>query len=153
MLADSGVVASAWRIWRRRRRTTSLTLRFLQDLPYGDQNRLEGYLFPDTYDFYVDDNPVRVINKMLANFDSKFTETMKADIDTLNESIRTRMENEGSFSDEEIDNAMMDVRKIITVASLIEKEAGDVGAESHLLRHLQSSEYPGYASCFRSTQR
>lgn len=97
---------------------------FLQDLSYGDQNRLEGYLFPDTYDFYVDDNPVRVINKMLANFDSKFTETMKADIDTLNESIRTRMENEGSFSDEEIDNAMMDVRKIITVASLIEKEAG-----------------------------
>ena len=96
----------------------------LQDLSYGDQNRLEGYLFPDTYDFYVDDNPVRVINKMLANFDSKFTETMKADIDTLNESIRTRMENEGSFSDEEIDNAMMDVRKIITVASLIEKEAG-----------------------------
>lgn len=97
---------------------------FLQELSYGDQNRLEGYLFPDTYDFYVDDNPVRVINKMLANFDSKFTETMKADIDTLNESIRTRMENEGSFSDEEIDNAMMDVRKIITVASLIEKEAG-----------------------------
>ena len=64
---------------------------FLQELSYGDQNRLEGYLFPDTYDFYVDDNPVRVINKMLANFDSKFTETMKADIDTLNESIRTRM--------------------------------------------------------------
>lgn len=97
---------------------------FLQDLSYGDENRLEGYLFPDTYDFYVDDNPVRVINKMLANFDSKFTETMKSDIDTLNDSIRTRMENEGSFTDEEIDNAMMDVRKIITVASLIEKEAG-----------------------------
>lgn len=97
---------------------------FLQNLSYGDSNRLEGYLFPDTYDFYVDDNPVRVINKMLANFDSKFTETMQADIDTLNESIRARMEAEGSFSDEEIDNAMMDVRKILTVASLIEKEAG-----------------------------
>ena len=97
---------------------------FLQNLSYGDSNRLEGYLFPDTYDFYVDDNPERVINKMLANFDSKFTETMQADIDTLNESIRARMETEGSFSDEEIDNAMMDVRKILTVASLIEKEAG-----------------------------
>ena len=97
---------------------------FLQDLSYGDSNRLEGYLFPDTYDFYVDDNPVRVINKMLSNFDSKFTEAMKADIETLNDSIRTRMEAEGSFSDEEIDDAMMDVRKILTVASLIEKEAG-----------------------------
>jgi UPF0755 protein len=97
---------------------------FLQVLSYGDKNRLEGYLFPDTYDFYVDDNPVRVINKMLSNFDSKFTETMQADIDTLNQSIRARMETEGSFSEEEIDNAMMDVRKILTVASLIEKEAG-----------------------------
>ncbi len=97
---------------------------FLQSLSYGDSNRLEGYLFPDTYDFYVDDDPVRVINKLLANFDSKFTETMQADIDTLNQSIRVRMETEGSFSEEEIDNAMMDVRKILTVASLIEKEAG-----------------------------
>ena len=26
---------------------------FLADLPYGQKNRLEGYLFPDTYEFYV----------------------------------------------------------------------------------------------------
>lgn len=97
---------------------------FLKGLSLGDDNRLEGYLFPDTYDFYVDDNPVRVINKMLSNFDSKFTEAMQTDIDTLNQSIRQRMEKEGSFTDEEIENAMMDTRKILTVASLIEKEAG-----------------------------
>lgn len=98
---------------------------FLQSIDYGESNRLEGFLFPDTYDFYVDDDPVRVINKMLLNFDNKFTDAMKADIETLNESIRTRMENEGSFTEEEITNAMMDVRKILTVASLIEKEAGN----------------------------
>ena len=97
---------------------------FLQNLSYGSYTRLEGYLFPDTYDFYVDDDPVRVINKMLSNFDNKFTDAMKADIDTLNESIRSRMESEGSFTQEEIDGAMMDVGKIVTVASLIEKEAG-----------------------------
>lgn len=98
---------------------------FLQSVDYAESNRLEGFLFPDTYDFYVDDDPVRVINKMLLNFDNKFTDAMKADIETLNESIRTRMENEGSFTEEEITNAMMDVRKILTVASLIEKEAGN----------------------------
>ncbi len=34
--------------------------------------RLEGYLYPDTYYFYEDDNAVQVINKFLNNFDSKF---------------------------------------------------------------------------------
>lgn len=96
----------------------------LADLPYGDKNRLEGYLFPDTYDFYVDDEPVRVIKKLLNNFESKFTEDMYTAIETLNQDIRSRMEEEGSFSEVEIQNSMMDVYKILTVASLIEKEAG-----------------------------
>lgn len=99
-------------------------LEYLQDIPYGEANRLEGYLFPDTYEFYVDDEPVRVINKLLNNFDSKFTEEMLAAIDNLNADIRARMEEEGSFTEEEIEDAMMDVYKIVTVASLIEKEAG-----------------------------
>lgn len=96
----------------------------LAELPYGDKNRLEGYLFPDTYDFYVDDEPVRVIKKLLNNFESKFTEEMYAAIETLNQDIRSRMEEEGSFSEAEIESSMMDVYKILTVASLIEKEAG-----------------------------
>lgn len=36
---------------------------------------LEGYLFPDTYDFYVGENLDSVINKLLNNFDKKFEET------------------------------------------------------------------------------
>ncbi len=97
---------------------------FLSDLPYGEVNRLEGYLFPDTYDFYVDDDPERVINKFLSNFSSKLTDEMLAAIDELNVSIRQRMEEEGTFTEEEIENSMMNVYKILTVASLIEKEAG-----------------------------
>ena len=97
---------------------------FLQALPYGEENRLEGYLFPDTYEFYVNDDPARVISKFLANFEKRFTEDMEAEIQVLNASIRERMENEGSFTEEEIENAMMDVNKIVIVASLIEKEAG-----------------------------
>jgi UPF0755 protein len=34
--------------------------------------RLEGYLFPDTYDFYTDTEEYLVINKLLNNFDVKF---------------------------------------------------------------------------------
>lgn len=99
-------------------------MEILENLPYGDKNRLEGYLFPDTYDFYVDDEPVRVIKKLLNNFDSKLTEEMYTAMDALNQDIRSRMEEEGTFSEAEIENAMMDTYKVLTVASLIEKEAG-----------------------------
>lgn len=99
-------------------------MEILENLPYGDQNRLEGYLFPDTYDFYVNDDPVRVIKKLLNNFNAKFTDEMQDAIDELNQKIRSRMEAEGSFSETEIEESMMDTYKILTVASLIEKEAG-----------------------------
>lgn len=36
--------------------------------------RLEGYLFPDTYEFYTDSSEVAVIDKMLAAFEAKFQE-------------------------------------------------------------------------------
>ena len=32
---------------------------FLQDLPLGDYHRLEGYLYPDTYEFTTPESPVR----------------------------------------------------------------------------------------------
>lgn len=44
---------------------------FLQDLPLGDYHRLEGYLFPDTYTFYLGEDPKYVINKMLLRFDEQ----------------------------------------------------------------------------------
>lgn len=100
---------------------------FLQDIPYGNYNRLEGFMFPDTYDFYVGDDPERVIRKFLNNFEGRIYDTIANTLDDINYNIRTAMEAEGSFTAEEIDNAMMDVYKVITVASLIEKEAGSDG--------------------------
>lgn len=56
---------------------------FINDIPEDPHRafRLEGYLFPDTYDFfYTDDqngmgeNPTSVINKMLSNFQDKWTD-------------------------------------------------------------------------------
>ncbi len=37
----------------------------------------EGYLFPDTYKFYENDSPHRVIQKMLDNLEEKFTPEMR----------------------------------------------------------------------------
>ena len=73
---------------------------FLKELPLGDYHRLEGYLFPDTYEFYIGEDPLYVINKMLVNFDSKLTDELRA----------------------EIENSGYSIHDIITVASMIEKE-------------------------------
>ncbi len=40
--------------------------------------RLEGYLFPDTYEFYKDSSGKSVIEKFLSNFNSKLTDAMKS---------------------------------------------------------------------------
>lgn len=50
---------------------------FLKDLPSGDYRRLEGYLFPDTYEFYMGGDPLQIINKMILRFDEMFTEELR----------------------------------------------------------------------------
>ena len=35
--------------------------------------KYEGYLFPDTYDFFIDENPSSVLKKLFNNFDNKWT--------------------------------------------------------------------------------
>ena len=73
---------------------------FLQEIPLGDYHRLEGYLFPDTYNFYVGDDPKYVINKLLLNFDARFTDEMR----------------------ERVAESEYSIHEILTIASLIEKE-------------------------------
>lgn len=80
---------------------------FLENVTRGDKYCLEGFLFPDTYDFYKNSSPREVLEKLLDNFDYRFTEEMRAQIDTLNATVT-----DGSFT----------VREVTIVASLIEKE-------------------------------
>ena len=94
---------------------------FLQSLPYGDYRRLEGYLFPDTYEFYVDDNPENVLSKFLRNFDNKVTEEMQADLAALNEKLRENMVENG-FTESEAAATQLDFHDVVIVASLVEKE-------------------------------
>ncbi len=76
---------------------------FLKDIPYGETNRLEGYLFPDTYIFYLKDEPERVIAKLLQTFESRLDEE---DLELIEESPYT-------------------LRQILTLASIVEGEAAN----------------------------
>ncbi|MBQ9932189.1 MAG: endolytic transglycosylase MltG [Firmicutes bacterium] len=73
---------------------------FLEDAPEG-ADRLEGYLFPETYQVYATATEHDVIERMLSQFDTIFTQE-----------YRDRAEEIG-----------MSVRDVIILASVIEREA------------------------------
>jgi len=73
---------------------------FLDPALKGDVRRLEGYLFPDTYEFYVNGTPAIALDKLLGTFDAKIDEELG----------------------EQIENSGYTLREIVTIASLIEKE-------------------------------
>ena len=75
---------------------------FLEDVETGDKARLEGFLFPDTYNFYQGEQASNVINRFLRNMYNKTTEEM--------------------FN--RAQQAGMSFREVIIIASMIESEAG-----------------------------
>lgn len=96
---------------------------FLADIEYGEAGRLEGYLFPDTYQFYIGDDPVSVIKKLLTNFDNRFSDDMRAQMAANGQNMRD----------------------IVTVASIIEKEASvklDRPLISSVIYNRLSSSFP-----------
>ncbi len=74
---------------------------FLKDLPQRD-NKLEGYLFPDTYEFDMNVSEKEIIVRMLDNFARKFKPEYAEKIKTIKG---------------------MTMDKIIILASIIEREA------------------------------
>ena len=89
---------------------------------------LEGYMYPDTYEFYVGENPESVINRFLKNFNEKWN---------------TNFAGYAKNSNYTID-------QIITIASILEKEASDAEQmgviASILYNRLSSSSFP-YINC------
>lgn len=94
---------------------------FLEDVERGDAYCLEGFLFPDTYDFYANDEPERVLEKMLDNFDYRFTEDKVAAINVLNRRLSEMMQANGR-DESYIAEHMVDIHDVVVIASLIEKE-------------------------------
>ncbi len=59
--------------------------KFLEELSV--ENNLEGYLFPDTYQFLYSDGVQEVAQKMLENFDKKLTQELREEIIKQNKSV------------------------------------------------------------------
>ncbi len=69
----------------------------------GRYLKAEGYLFPDTYDFFIGENAGSVIKKLFNNFESKWKDEYNSRLKELG----------------------MTVDEIITIASIIQREAKD----------------------------
>ena len=97
---------------------------FLEGVERGSPNCLEGFLFPDTYDFYKNSSPREVLEKLMDNFEVKFSEELQAQISTLNDHLAELMRKDGR-SEETIAANRFTARDVIIVASLIEKETAN----------------------------
>jgi UPF0755 protein len=119
---------------------------FLEGVERDSVNCLEGFLFPDTYTFYLDHDPVNVLQKFLNNFNKRFNEKMKIKLDTLNLNLSERMRANG-LSEEYIAEHQLTVRDVVIIASMIEKETA-ANPESYLIssviynRLTNPKEYP-----------
>lgn len=119
---------------------------FLEGVERGDKYCLEGYLFPDTYQFYTDDEPRRVLEKFLDNFDYRFNDDMVASIDTLNQRLAEMLADNG-YGEDYIEAHKFTIRELVIVASLIEEETANT-LESYTIssviynRLTDPDEYP-----------
>ena len=97
---------------------------FLEDVERGTAYCLEGYLFPDTYKFYTNDKPGRVLNKFLTNFDNRFTDIMKDKLNTLNDRMGKVMTKLG-YPKDYVEEHKFTLRDVVIIASMIEKETAN----------------------------
>lgn len=74
------------------------------DNPGNKFYAMEGYFYPDTYNFYLDDSCYNVVKTVREHFNSKFTDSMKE-----------TMQQNGMTMDQ-----------VITLASIVQAEAGSV---------------------------
>lgn len=94
---------------------------FLEGVARGNKYCLEGYMAPDTYTFYTNDNPRRVIEKFLNEFDDRFTDKMKEDFKTIQQQYANRLKSNG-FSTAYINEHPLTLHQVVTLASITQKE-------------------------------
>ena len=95
---------------------------FLEGVERGDRYCLEGFLFPDTYDFYEHSTPREALGKMLLGFQARVDqEETTAALAALNERLSAMMRAKGC-SEAHISEHQLSLRDLLIVASLIEEE-------------------------------
>jgi len=78
---------------------------FLDAVPMSTMNRLEGYLFPDTYTFFRGQNPESVIRTMLRNFNVRMNQNDVYDL---------------------VEASPFTLHEILNIAAMIERETASV---------------------------
>ncbi len=78
---------------------------FLKNIPNKEQRFrvLEGYIYPDTYEFYVGENASSVVRRFLDNFENKWTEEYQ----------------------EQAEKRGLTVDEVVIMASILQKEAAN----------------------------
>ena len=91
---------------------------FLKAIPNAKDRyyKLEGYLYPDKYEFYVNEDPASIIYKILNNYEKRIYE--KQAFDGYEKLISVNRMLEKSDGDYTLD-------EIMTIASIIQAEAAD----------------------------
>jgi len=98
---------------------------FLQGVSRGSKYCLEGYMAPDTYKFYTNDEPRRVIEKFLDEFDDRFTDIMKQDFENIQNKFADMLASHG-YDSQYIEDHKLTLHGLLTIASLVQKEtSGD----------------------------
>ncbi|MDR1003131.1 MAG: endolytic transglycosylase MltG [Oscillospiraceae bacterium] len=87
----------------------SFSQAFVKDIPKSDKRvyRLEGYLFPDTYEFFMWEGSMNAINKMLNNYEAKVINNEKLNVTGRTKSLKRSLD------------------EIMILASIIERETPD----------------------------
>lgn len=102
---------------------------FLEEIPLGTNYKLEGYLFPETYEVSNDVSEEEIIKMMLAQFDNYFNDEHRARANELG----------------------LSMHQVVTLASLVEKEARVIEEMPLIARvfynRLASESYPHLQSC------
>lgn len=118
---------------------------FLEDVERDGPYCLEGFLFPDTYNFYTSDDPERVLRKLLRNFDYRFSDDMVDDIKDLNTWYGEKLAAYG-YDEDYIRSQYLTIRDVVNIAAMIERETAGSGESatiaSVIYNRLASPDYP-----------
>lgn len=90
---------------------------FISNLKNNDKRyyKLEGYLFPDTYECYINEDPEDTISKMLNAYEMRIYE--KQNVDGYTNAV---------IISEQIEDSKYSMDEIITIASIIQAEAANL---------------------------